>query len=330
MVNLFKLFLLISIFITACSSSKEWKVDYYKKGKFHNFVKGEPRGLWDVIKWKWSTDAPKWKEIAQQKKFPAPPESSQKPRVTFINHATFLIQVDGLNILTDPIWSERTSPVSFAGPKRVIAPGIAKKDIPKIDFIIISHNHYDHLDLETLRYFKKRDNSKIYAGANVGQVDADLEMIEMVWWQEIKTENYLLAFTPCQHFSGRGLFDRNKSLWGAFYFKSKSLSFYFAGDTGYSDHFIQTAQKYPEIDWAFLPIGAYEPRWFMKYVHTNPAEAIQAHQDLGARMSFGMHWGTFQLTDEPRLEPLEKINRLTKEKNILNFKVLDFGESYSK
>lgn len=324
------LFFLLILLTSACSMQKKYPdLTYYKDGKFHNFTPAEKeRGFLDVIKWKWSTDPTPWPEnvelqISPQKPLPI----SEPPSITFINHSTFLIQVDGINILTDPIFSERTSPVQWAGPKRVIKPGIAKEDIPKIDIIIISHNHYDHLDFDSLTYFKKRDNAKIYAGLEVGRIDRDLEIIEMAWWQSIKTDAFELVFTPCQHFSGRSLWDRNETLWGGFYFKSKSLSFYHAGDTGYADHFKEIHKRFGPVDLAMIPIGAYEPRWFMKYVHLDPQDAVMAHQDLQPNLSLGMHWGTFQLTDEGRMQPVEELNQELAKKKITNFKVLDFGET---
>lgn len=321
---------MISLSFLSCASDKKYKdLSYYKNGKFQNLhPEKEKKGFWSYLGLMFADDkAAKWpSKVALKKLERRKTERSIKPKITFINHATFLIQVDNINILTDPVFSKRVSPFNWIGPKRVIDPGIPKEELPKIDLILISHDHYDHLDYDSIQYFKNRDNPKIYAGLEVGKINKNFAVIEMKWWEEIIEKDYLIAFTPSQHFSGRGFSDRYESLWGGFYFKSKHLSFYFAGDSGYSDHFKQVYDRYGSADLALLPIGAYEPRWFAKYLHMNPEDAMKAHSDLRPGLSLGMHWGTFQLTYEPRMEPVQLIKKLSKEKKILNFKVLEFGE----
>jgi L-ascorbate metabolism protein UlaG (beta-lactamase superfamily) len=323
--------ILLIVLIVSCSTTEEHKdLTYFSEGKFKNIHSSKKkRSFWTFINMRLFGEetSAKWPEQVELKELNTKlSKQTLRPEITFINHSTFLIQVDNLNILTDPVFSERTSPVQWAGPKRVIKPGIKKENIPKVDIIIISHNHYDHLDYDSLEYFKKRDNPKIYAGLEVGNINKDFEINELKWWEEVKEESFKLVFTPCQHFSGRSLWDRNESLWGGFYFKSKNLSFYFAGDTGYSNHFSEVNKRYGAVDVAFLPIGAYAPRWFMKYVHMDPAEAVQAHFDLNAKLSLGMHWGTFQLTYEPRMEPVEQLEKIKSQKDLSNFKALEFGQ----
>jgi L-ascorbate metabolism protein UlaG (beta-lactamase superfamily) len=297
--------------------------------------KGVDRGLWDVIKWKWNSDPTPWPEKVEKVATPNLPTKLEMDQVaiTFINHSTFLIQLPGLNILTDPIWSERTSPVSFAGPKRVIEPGLEFSQLPKIDVVLISHNHYDHLDLPTLaklnaihkpKFYVPMFNKKFLEGEGIKNV------IQMDWWaSNYFGEDIKISFVPAQHFSGRGLFDRNETLWGGFVIKYKSFKLYFAGDTGYAPLFKEIAERFDGIDMAFLPVGAYEPRWFMKEMHINPAEAVQAHFDLKAQVTIGMHFGCFQLADEGYDIPIEDLQKAKLSRGISNdsVRVLDVGQT---
>ena len=236
--------------------------------------------------------------------------------VTFVNHSTFLIQVDGLNILTDPIWADRASPVQWAGPKRVQAPGVRLADLPAIDVVLISHNHYDHLDEGTLRQLLTQQDTApvIIAGLGNGQllqtfgyadpVDLDWEASHRVASAAGTVE---FIFSEARHRSGRGVGDQMKTLWGAFVIKTSQGNVYFAGDTGYGPHFKHTGDVHGPFRLALLPIGAYQPRWFMADIHTDPAEAVQAHLDLRSEQSFGMHFGTFQLTYEGIDKPQEDL-----------------------
>jgi L-ascorbate metabolism protein UlaG (beta-lactamase superfamily) len=233
--------------------------------------------------------------------------------ITFVNHATFLIQVGGLTILTDPVWSERASPFRLIGPKRVRKPGIAFEDLPTIDIVLLSHNHYDHLDIATLRQLGQRFAPTALVAAGDAQLVRLLGLKgvrELDWWGEVQCNDTIkITFVPAQHFSARGLFDRQKSLWGGYVIEAYGRRVYFAGDTGYSTHFSDIKSRLGAPDIAMLGIGAYEPRWFMKPVHMNPAEAVRAHRDLGSKYSIGMHFGTFQLTAEAIDQPLADLNR---------------------
>jgi L-ascorbate metabolism protein UlaG (beta-lactamase superfamily) len=227
--------------------------------------------------------------------------------ITFVNHATFLIETGGITILTDPIWSERASPFRGIGPKRVRAPGVAFEDIPRVDVILLSHNHYDHLDVATLRRLRQSFAPTVLAAAGDARILGPLgfnSMRELDWWDEIQFNHALkITFVPAQHFSARGLFDQRKSLWGGYMIENRGRRLYFAGDTGYSTHFSDIRIRLGTPDIALLGIGSYEPRWFMKPIHMNPAEAVRAHQDLGSKQSIGMHFGTFQLTTEAIDQP---------------------------
>ena len=253
--------------------------------------------------------------------------------ITFINHATFLIQLPGLNILTDPVWSDRVSPVGWFGPKRVRAPGVDLDALPKIDLVLISHNHYDHLDLDTLRRINKRHSPSYLAplGDKVHlQKSGARDITEMDWWETIRVHPDIeITFAPTQHSSGRSLFDRDQSLWGSYFVRRNTRSIYFGGDGGYSTHFASIKARLGSPEVAVLGIGAYEPRDFMKPIHTSPAEAVQAHKDLGATISIGMHFGTFQLSAEGYEDPENDLLRALYERKDLEgeFILLSEGQT---
>jgi L-ascorbate metabolism protein UlaG (beta-lactamase superfamily) len=235
-----------------------------------------------------------------------------EPSLTWIGHATFLLQLEGLNILTDAHFSERASPIQFAGPRRVVAPAIGLAELPHIDAVVISHNHYDHLDRATVkrlaaqtggcaRFFVPLGLKAWFAGIGIHEVT------ELDWWDETVYRGLKFTLTPVQHWSSRTPWDRDKTLWGGWVVEAPRFRFFFAGDTGYSRDFKDIGQRLGFVDLAALPIGAYDPRWFMKVMHINPEEAVQIHQDLNARHSVAMHWDTFILTDEPLDEPPQRL-----------------------
>ena len=256
---------------------------------------------------------PKWVPVGLRRP-PAP--DGDAVTVTFIGHATFLIQTRLGNILTDPMYSSRASPVPFAGPKRVRRPAIAFDDLPKISLVVLSHNHYDHCDVRTLRAIERRwhplvvtplGNARLLKSIGVHDVE-DLD-----WWQDSVRSPVPLTLTPAQHFSARTPFDRNRALWGGFMITLGRRRIFFAGDSGYAPHFKDIGERFKRVSLALLPIGAYEPRWFMKDVHMNPDEAVRAHLDLQAERSLGMHFGTFQLAMEGIGDPataLEEARRV--------------------
>lgn len=227
--------------------------------------------------------------------------------VTFIGHATFLIQTPAGNLITDPIYSDIAGPLNLAGPRRSRAPGVRFEDLPPIATILLSHNHYDHCDISTLRMLRKRFNPSV--GTPLGNArmarKAGLTKIEEIdWWQTSTLAGLPVTLTPSQHFSARTPFDRNRALWGGFMIQVADKRIYFAGDSGYGDFFREVRRRLGAIDLALLPIGAYEPRWFMQPIHMNPAEAVQAHLDLESPRSIGMHFGTFRMTSEGIDAPL--------------------------
>lgn len=328
---------LILLSFMGCSGAyyKGDKSDHFDGERFYNKTNNVTKTLWQVLKWRFSGNRTPWPESVpvNQVKIENERVNNGSAVVTFINHATFLIQVDGLNILTDPVYSQRTSPVSFAGPKRVRKPGVAFEDLPPIDVVIISHDHYDHLDVETLKKLNEKFSSHFLIGLGNDKLlnEIGLKNIKTFdWHQSVILQNIKFTFTPCQHWSGRGLFDRRKTLWGAWVIDAPSMKSYFAGDTGYGEFFKETGKRYGPFDLAMIPIGAYEPRWFMKKQHVNPEEAVQAHIDLKSNFSIGMHFGTFQLTDEAINQPKIDLNFAKDKMNIddKQFLAPDFGETF--
>ena len=241
----------------------------------------------------------------------------------WVGHSTFLIKKNGITILTDPVFSDRASPFKNIGPKRLIPPAIPLKQLPEIDFITISHNHYDHLDIRSLKDLYLLNSSTIFLVPAGDKKLLERQKIENVyeyeWWEGYLSDELKITFTPVQHWSKRGLFDRNKSLWGGWYFEFNDFSIFHAGDTGYSEDFKSTRIKLGSPKYAFIPIGAYDPEWFMAESHVNPEDAVQIMLDLGAENSFGMHWATFKLTDEDTLEPRERLDAEVKNKKINSF-----------
>jgi L-ascorbate metabolism protein UlaG (beta-lactamase superfamily) len=252
--------------------------------------------------------------------------------ITFVGHATFLIQTAGIAILTDPVWSERASPLPFTGPKRVRQPAVPFDALPRIDLVLLSHNHYDHLDLATLKRLRRTFSPVVLAAAGDARLIWPLgfeDFRELDWWDQTKIGAAGITFVPAQHFSARGPFDQRRSLWGGYMIETAGRRIYFCGDTGYSTHFSAIRSRLGAPDIAILPIGAYEPRWFMKTVHMNPAEAVRAHRDLGAGQSIGMHFGTFQLTTEPIDQPQADLGAALAGGGVAgeNFVTFEFGET---
>jgi L-ascorbate metabolism protein UlaG (beta-lactamase superfamily) len=308
--------------------------DHFDGRVFQNPSKATEHGTLDLMRWLMSREQGPWRVWVDEPPGPRPPDrvGGGDLRVTFVNHATTLVQVDGLNILTDPIYSERASPVSFAGPKRVRAPGIPFDALPKIDVVVVSHNHYDHFDLATLRRLAERDRPRIIVGLGNGRL-LEREGIaggeELDWWASKDVGPGLtVTAVPAEHFSARGTCDRNQTLWAGYVIAGPSGRVYFAGDTGTGDHFRQIGERFGPLRLAILPIGAYEPRWFMAPVHVSPAESVAAHQALRASTSLAMHFGTFPLADDAELEPVAELKKALEKLDGPGprFWVLGFGE----
>jgi N-acyl-phosphatidylethanolamine-hydrolysing phospholipase D len=242
--------------------------------------------------------------------------AAMQPAITWVGHATMLVQANGLNVLTDPVFSERASPVQFAGPKRAQPPGLRIDQLPPIDLVLISHNHYDHLDKDSVLELAKRSPKTVFLvplGIKPWMEKLGISNVrELDWWDAFAIGETEFTFTPVQHWSARGVGDRSQTLWGGWAAIGPQFHWYFSGDTGYSQDFVDTKKHFASrqtpalgggFDIALIAVGAYEPRWFMKAQHINPDEAVQIHNDLGAKRSVGVHWGTFELTDEPLDQP---------------------------
>jgi L-ascorbate metabolism protein UlaG (beta-lactamase superfamily) len=282
-----------------------------------------------IMRWMLTRKPDEWRPWTDFAPKPVPPRTSDALRITFVNHSTFLLQLDGISILTDPIWSERASPLQWIGPRRHRAPGVRLEDLPPIDLVLLSHDHYDHMDIPTLRWLAKEHRPTIYTGLRNRRTLArhGIEtVVELDWWQESAVRDDMwISAVPAQHFSGRTPFGTDKTLWCGFIVQREDLCLYFAGDTGAGPHIEQIAQRFPEIDVAILPIGAFRPEWFMGEVHMSPAQAVEAHLKLGARISVASHFGTFRLADDGQDEPVEALQEASKGKTD-DFWVLGFGE----
>jgi L-ascorbate metabolism protein UlaG (beta-lactamase superfamily) len=289
--------------------------DHFDGKKFINPGGVKPAGFKDLIKWAWNREKGEWKEMKDMAFGPAPAARIEGDSivVTFVNHSTFLIQTEGLNILTDPVWSEYASPISFAGPKRVRPPGIRFEDLPRIDIILLTHNHYDHLDIITLKNLSSLYNPVIYTPLGVGlflKKKGIDNFVEMDWWDEAELVSGIkLICTPAQHFSGRGMFDRDKTLWSGFAMMTEKGSMYYSGDTGFGEFFHEIAARIAPVRLSFLPIGAYKPSWFMSPIHTSPAEAVMIHKIINSPKSIGMHFGTFPLADDGMEDPARDLKK---------------------
>ena len=277
-------------------------IKYQKRGA--RFVPPHHKGasFTDIMKWMVRGDRAKWpKRVANHKYVPVPRRvGGKKLAVTWIGHATALIQTADLNILTDPFFSKRASPLSFLGPQRVRDPGLALKKLPPIDLILLSHSHYDHLDRPTLKWLSRNHQARLITPLNNARHAPWFDTSELDWHQSVELKSAKITALPALHWAKRTMNDTNKSLWAAFMIETEGGNIYFGADTGFGagDTFREANRLFGAPRLSLLPIGAYEPRWFMAPQHMNPEEAVQAHQLLGAKQSLAIHHGTIQLTDE--------------------------------
>ncbi len=289
--------------------------DHFNGLTFFNPVGEGPKSLSNLLKWRFEPTET-WPEAYASSFRDRPPETVRGPaaRVVHVGHASFLVQTAGRNLLIDPVWSERASPVSFAGPRRVNAPGVAFEDLPKIDAVLLTHNHYDHMDMATLARLVARFGPRIITPlGNDAIIREAIEAarLQAVDWGDVADlgDGLNVHVEPTHHWSARGTTDRMHALWASFVIASGARTLYCIGDTGFGDGrtFRNIAARYPRIDAALIPIGAYEPRWFMREQHVNPQEAVRILTMSGAARAIGHHWGTFPLTNEGVERPLEHL-----------------------
>jgi N-acyl-phosphatidylethanolamine-hydrolysing phospholipase D len=318
----------------------------------NNYLEFEPKGLGALLKWR--LDAAR-EGVPKEARTPTPRVApdlvfvranagagpAMEPAVTWIGHASTLVQAGGVSILTDPIFSERASPLSFVGPKRQVAPGLALAELPHIDAVLISHNHYDHLDAASVDALAAQAGGAplfiVPLGVKAWFADRGIaNAVELDWWQSARVGAVEVVFTPAQHWSGRSLGDRMETLWGSYAMLAPDFQAFFAGDTAYSQDFADIHAHFAArhgagrgFDVALIPIGAYEPRWFMSSQHVDPDEAVRIHLDLVAASSIGIHWGTFQLTDESLDEPPRALTRAVQARGLAAdaFTVMAIGQT---
>ncbi|MBS0640143.1 MAG: MBL fold metallo-hydrolase [Proteobacteria bacterium] len=302
------------------TSRRYWRgppTDHFDGERFFNPGGHGPRGIKDLLRWHLGGGKVPWPSALPS---PFPPDrpplrvDGGAIRVSFVGHATFLIQGGGLNIVTDPVWSDRASPLTFLGPKRRNPPGIAFDDLPRIDAVLLSHCHYDHMDLTTLRRLWDRDRPLIVTPLGNDTIirgrHAAIDVLAADWGDTIPLGGAArTSLLPAHHWSARRFGDRNHALWCAFVIEGLGQSIYFGGDTGFADGrpFRHVVERHGSPDLALLPIGAYEPRWFMSPQHMNPDDAVMAFELLRPKHALGYHWGTFRLTDEGAEQPRDDL-----------------------
>ena len=256
------------------------------------------------------------------------------PRATWVGHATVLVQYKGINYLTDPHLTEYPCPLKMFAPERITSPALSFEELPKVDFVLISHNHYDHLDLPTVEMLGNSVVWYVPLGLKSWFLDQDIaaeKIVELDWWEtDIFSENVSITFTPNVHWSKRTLWDQNQSLWGSWSVQIGDFNSWFAGDTGYDEQlFKEIGKKLGPIDLAMIPIGTYGPRYFMLPMHVDPDQAVLIHKDIRSKKSIPVHWGTFQLSYEPFLEPPQLLAQVLKQKGIIEdqFSPVKIGET---
>ena len=324
-----------------CSGSEITKPTHHKDdGYINNYLPKEKmsKGLATVFKWRFTRNSQTIVDFEQlEPDLPFLQSNRSEETLTWIGHSTFLWQYRGINIITDPHLSNRASPVSFAGPERLSPPALVLRDLPDLDIVVISHNHYDHLDKSTVLGIYKKQKSKpplflVPLGMKewFENIGIKIGVIELDWWESHQVGGWKYHAVPVQHWSRRGLLDTNKVLWAGWVVEAPNKRLFFAGDTGYSKDFKVIGNRFKTMDLSLIPIGAYAPRWFMKDMHCSPEEAVQIHLDVNSKQSFGMHWGTFlNLTDEPLDEPPVRLQKAVQSKglNPETFITLKHGET---
>lgn len=334
--------MVVPLVLLGCSSGDlQGEEPHHGVGGYRNIYQSDDSGFIDLLTWRWNR---LWKKIppAEAYHFSLAENDTHFLRsnrdqttMTWIGHATVLLQLDGKNILTDPHFSERASPVQWIGPRRVVPPGVPLDELPSIDLVVISHDHYDSLDSQTIVSLRNREGGEkthffVPLGLKLWLEDLGVTRVtEMDWWEEHQINGLEVIAVPVHHWSKRGWLPRNTTLWAGWVIRSPQFRFFFAGDSGYTPIFREIGRRLGPFDLSAIPIGAYEPRWFMRNHHMSPEEAVDVHLDVRSRKSVAIHWGTFMLTDEPLEEPPKrlKIALERSDRSYEEFVVLKHGET---
>jgi L-ascorbate metabolism protein UlaG (beta-lactamase superfamily) len=332
---------LVAFLYRGISLGKNLETTRSKKKKYRNIYDSKEPDFIDFLKWRWArflngtapSERTSFALADADREFLK--TNRTRTTLTWIGHATLLLQLNGKNILTDPHFSKRASPVQWAGPRRVVAPALGIQDLPPIDVVVISHNHYDSLDRNSIISLFRREVGQdtlffVPLGLSAWFKRLGISLVfDLDWWDQREAKGLKVIAVPVQHWSVRVSMARNTSLWAGWIVQSKDFKFFFAGDSGYTPLFKEIGRRFGPFDLSALPIGAYEPRWFMRSHHMNPDEAVQVHLDVRSKKSVAIHWGTFILTDEPLDEPPKKLNAAMKKLQIPqdDFVVLQHGES---
>lgn len=315
------------------------KSDHFDGRVFFNPEGNEPKGFIDLLRWQFGGGKASWPAARESPLAPAKPEmrvEGDRLVVTMVGHATLLVQTAGLNILTDPVWSQRASPFGFAGPRRFIPPGVAFEDLPPIDLVLLSHNHYDHLDITTLRRLQQAHDPQVITPLGndtiIRREVAAMRVAAHDWGDTLRYRDVTIDVEPAHHWSARGTGDQRMALWSAFVVSTDAGKIYVVGDTGFHEgrNYRAAAEKHGGFRLAILPIGAYEPRWFMEHQHQNPREAVEGMQLCNAAFAAGHHWGVFRLTDEPADEPRDHLHIALDAKGVPRerFRAMQPGEAW--
>lgn len=296
--------------VAGCASAPPYpKSEHFNGERFHNLEPAPRQSFLEITRHVLFDRSEEWPVHTLRAEVARLPDEVREGEIaiTFVNHSTVLIQLPGLNILTDPVWSERIGPVPGLGPRRAVEPGIAFEELPSIDVVLVSHNHYDHMDVPTLRRLEREHHPRFLVPLG----DEDYlkrrslgAVAELDWWESVVISGAEFVFAPAVHNSARGLWTEGDSLWGSFVIRRKQANIYFAGDTAYGDHFYRIRERFGDFDVALLPIGAYLPRDMTAPFHMTPADAVKAHQDLRADTSIAIHYGAFRMTSESYHQPV--------------------------
>jgi L-ascorbate metabolism protein UlaG (beta-lactamase superfamily) len=324
--------LLLNTLLSSCTSYHGEASNHFNGSVFFNpEIDYKRKGFGDLISWWWEREPSPWEQRSIQSISKLPPMQSSA-QVTFINHSTTAVQINDVVILTDPIWSERATPVSFVGPKRMHQPAITMPQLGQVDAVVISHNHYDHFDLPTLEQLETLYQPIFIVPIGNRHLLESIEATNIVtldWWESTQVGSVTVTLTPARHWSKRTLTDTNESLWGGYFMKSKQSSVFFAGDTGYGSHYQRIRQRLGSVDMALLPIGAYKPAWFMKDNHMGPLDVPASKRDLGAKYVMAIHFGTFPLGDDAQDEAPDVMKQVAaKQKKPKRYLVPAVGQTF--